>query len=239
MVGWAFGGTKKMKSKTTISVIILAKNEEKSIGKVILGAKPYADELLVIDGHSKDKTRQIAQKLGAKVILDHGWGKGEAVRLGIKKAKGEILVFIDADGSHDPKDIPKLVKPIIEGQADHVTGSRMLGGSDELHGTWNKFLRETGSHLIILGINWRFGTLLTDGQNGLRAIKAEVARKLNLKENVTTIEQEMIIKTLRAGFRMAEVPTHEYRRKDGSSSISLGKVWWRYVYSWLRYLFFD
>lgn len=228
-----------MKNKLSISVIVLAKNEEKAIGKVILGARSYADELLVIDGHSKDKTRQIAQKLGAKVIMDHGKGKGEAVRLGIKKANGEILVFIDADGSHDPKDIPKLVKPIIEGKADHVTGSRMLGGSDELHGTWNKFLRETGSHIIILGINWRFGTQLTDGQNGFRAIKKKVAQKIDLRENMTTIEQEMIIKTLKKGYRMAEVPSHEYRRKDGSSSIVLRKVWWRYVYSWLKYLFFD
>lgn len=222
----------------TISVIIPAKNEEKAIGEVILGARPYADELLVIDGHSKDKTRQIAKEKSVKVFSDHGKGKGEAVRLGIKKAKGEILVFIDADGSHDPKDIPKLVKPILEGKADHITGSRMLGGSDELHGTWNKFLRETGSHLIILGINWRFGVQLTDGQNGFRAIRASVARKLNLKEDITTIEQEMIIKTLKKGYRMAEVPTHEYRRKDGESSIILGKVWWRYVYSWLKYLFF-
>lgn len=228
-----------MRSKKKISVIVLAKNEEKAIGKVIAGAKPHADEFLVIDGHSKDKTRQIAKKLGAKVFLDHGKGKGEAIRLGIKKAKGDILVFIDADGSHDPKDIPKLVKPIIEGKADHVTGSRMLGGSDELHGTWNKFLRETGSHIIILGINWRFGVQLTDGQNGFRAIKREVARQLDLKENITTIEQEMIIKTLHAEYRMAEVPAHEYRRKDGESSIVLRKVWWRYIYSWLKYLFFS
>lgn len=225
--------------KPTISVIVLAKNEERSIAQVILRAKPYADELLLIDGHSNDKTRPIAKKHGAEVILDGGKGKGEAVRLGIKKAKGEILVFIDADGSHDPGDIPKLVKPILEGKADHVTGSRMLGGSDELHGTWDKFLRETGSHLIILGINWRFGTQLTDGQNGFRAIKKEVAQKLDLKENITTIEQEMIIKTLKRGYRMAEIPTHEYRRENGESSIVLGKVWWRYLYSWLKYLFFD
>lgn len=226
------------KKKLPTSVIILAKNEERTIGKVISGVKPYAEEILVIDGHSQDKTREIARRLGVKVILDNKKGKGEAVRLGIFKAQKEILVFIDADGSHDPKDIPKLVKPIVSGRADHVTGSRMLGGSDELHGTWDKFLRETGSHLIILGINWRFGVLLTDGQNGFRAIRKEVAQKLDLKENSTTIEQEMIIKSLKNNFRMAEVPTHEYRRQNGKSSIDLRRVWWRYVYSWLKYLFF-
>lgn len=227
-----------MSEKTKISVIILAKNEEKSIGRVIAGAKKYASELLVIDGHSQDKTRKISEKMGARVILDHGRGKGEAVRLGINEAREKILVFMDADGSHDPDDIPRLVEPIVRGKADHVTGSRMLGGSDELHGTWNKFLRETGSHLIILGINYRFGVNLTDGQNGFRAIKKEVAQKLNLMEHSTTIEQEMIIKSLKNNFRMAEVPTHEYRRQNGKSSIDLKRVWWRYVYSWLKYLFF-
>lgn len=230
-----------MRNKTTgvkVSVIISAKNEEKTIGDVIRGVKPYADEILVVDGHSTDKTSAIAQKLGAKLILDGYKGKGEAIRLGIEKAQGDILVFIDADGSHDPNDIPKLIEPLLKDQADHVTGSRMRGGSDELHGTWNKFLRETGSHLIIVGINWRFGVQLSDGQNGFRAIRKEVAQKLDLRENITTIEQEMVIKTLRAGFRMAEVPTHEYRRKAGESTIKLSKVWTRYLYSWLKYLFF-
>lgn len=229
-----------MKSKDRqnikITAIILAKNEEKNIGGVIKGVKKYTNEVLVIDGHSYDLTREVAKKLGAKVFLDHKRGKGEAIRVGIKKALGEIIVFIDADGSHDPRDIPKLVKPILQGKADHVTGSRMLGGSDELHGTWNKFLRETGSHLIILGINWRYKTNLTDGQNGFRAIKTSVARTLRLKENITTIEQEMIIKTLKAGYSVVEVPTHEYRRQSGDSCIKLRKVWWRYVYSCLKYL---
>jgi dolichol-phosphate hexosyltransferase len=226
----------KDRQKTKISAIILAKNEEKNIGRVIKGAQKYAGEVIVIDGHSQDQTMLVAKNLGAKVFLDHGQGKGEAIRVGIKKASKEIIVFLDADGSHDTKDIPRLVKPILQENADHVTGSRMLGGSDELHGTWNKFLRETGSHLIILGINWRFKTNLTDGQNGFRAIKTSVARTLKLKENITTIEQEMIIKTLKAGYKMAEVPTHEYRRQNGDSCIQLRKVWWRYVFSCLKYL---
>jgi glycosyltransferase involved in cell wall biosynthesis len=228
--------TIKDRQKINITAIILAKNEEKNIGRVIKGAQRYTGEVIVVDGHSRDQTREVAKKLGAKVFLDHGLGKGEAIRVGIKKASGEIIVFLDADGSHDTRDIPKLVKPIIQDKADHVTGSRMLGGSDELHGTWNKFLRETGSHLIILGINWRFKTDLTDGQNGFRAIKTTIARSLDLKENITTIEQEMIIKTLKAGYKMTEVPTHEYRRQNGDSCILLRKVWWRYVYSCLKYL---
>jgi len=114
-----------------------------------------------------------------------------------------------------------------------------LGGSDEAHGDLYKFIRMWGSDIITLGINYRFNVRLTDSQNGFRAIRRDVARALNLKENITTIEQEMVIKTLKKGYRMAEVPAHEYARKYGTSSIKLRKVMFRYVYSWLKYLFFD
>ncbi len=222
----------------SISIVIPAKNEEKTIGEIIAKCKPYADEILVVDGHSRDRTREIAKGLGVKVILDNGKGKGDGLRCAIKEVKGDVIVFIDADGSHDPDDIPKLVEPIIRGEADHVTGSRMLGGSDEAHGDFDKFLRMMGSDIITLGINYRFNVRLTDSQNGFRAIRTKVARQLNLKENITTIEQEMIIKTLRAGYRITEVATHEYARKYGQSVIKLRKVAFRYVYSWLKYLFF-
>ena len=68
--------------------------------------KPYADEVLVVDGHSRDRTRDIATAHGARVILDRGKGKGDALRLSFDEATGDIVVFIDADGSHDPRDIP-------------------------------------------------------------------------------------------------------------------------------------
>ncbi|MGB2705876.1 MAG: glycosyltransferase family 2 protein [Candidatus Omnitrophota bacterium] len=225
-------------SKDKISVIIPAKNEEKVIGELISKCRKYSDDIIVVDGHSNDNTRKIASDMGVRVYLDNKKGKGDGIRVGISKARNEILVFIDADGSHDPDDIPKLVRPILENKADHVTGSRMRGGSDELHGDINKFTRMVGSDIVTLGINYKFGVDLTDSQNGFRAIKKDVALALDLKENITTIEQEMIIKTLRKGYRMAEVPTHEYARRHGTSSIVARKVWFRYVYSWLKYLFF-
>jgi len=225
--------------KNRISIVIPTKNEEKNLKSIITGCKKYSDDVIVIDGHSTDKTREIASGIGARVYLDNKKGKGDGIRVGISKARNEIIVFIDADGSHDPDDIPKLAKPILEGKADHVTGSRMRGGSDELHGDINKFTRMVGSDIVTLGINYRFGVDLTDSQNGFRAIKRDVALALDLKEDITTIEQEMIIKTLKKGYRMAEVPTHEYARKYGDSHIAAGKVWFRYVYSWLKYLFFD
>jgi len=220
-----------------VSVVIPSRNEEEGITDIINYCRPYADELIVIDGHSTDRTGTIAAELGARVILDSGKGKGAAIRQAIEEVSGDIIVFIDADYSHFPDDIPRLVVPILRGEADHVVGSRPRGGSDELHGDLEKFMRMIGSDIITLGINYRFGVRLSESQNGFRAIKTEVARKLGLKENITTIEQEMTIKTLRHGFRIKEVPTHEYERRFGESKIKLRVVFFRYVFSWLKYMF--
>ncbi len=219
-----------------VTVVIPTRNEEKSIGEIVRFSRPYADELLVVDGHSSDRTREIASGLGCRVVLDGGKGKGDGVRTAIREAAGEVIVFIDADYSHRPADIPRLVLPILRGEADHVVGSRPRGGSDELHGDLNKFLRMIGSDIITLGINYRFGVRLSESQNGFRALSAECARALDLKENITTIEQEMTIKTLRKGFRIAEIPSHEFSRRFGESKIRLRRVSCRYVYSWLKYL---
>ncbi|MGB9004826.1 MAG: glycosyltransferase family 2 protein, partial [Candidatus Aminicenantales bacterium] len=220
-----------------VTVVIPAKNEERSIGKIISQCRKYADELLVVDGHSTDGTARVARKLGARVVQDRGRGKGDGIRVGIQEARGDILVFIDADGSHDPDDIPQLIKPIRQDKADMVVGSRGMGGSDELHGDVEKLLRMIGSDIILIGINKKFKVHLTDSQNGYRAIRTTAARSLSLKENITTIEQEMTIKCLKKGFRISEVPTHEYAREHGASVIKLGKVWFRYVWSFMSNLF--
>ena len=144
----------------------------------------------------------IAKEYGAKVVQDNGMGKGDAVRVGIANVRHPITVFIDADGSHEPKDIPKLVAPIATDEADLVMGSRMLGGSDELFGSIHEVIRLMGSLVISLSINYRFGLRLTDYQNGFRAIRTEVARSIGLASNITTIEQEMAIKSLRHCYRV-------------------------------------
>ena len=222
----------------TLTIIIPAINEEETINEVITKCRVYSDDIIVIDGHSTDKTKEVAKRAGATVYEDQKKGKGDAIRLGIAKAEREILVFIDADGSHDPEDIPKLITPILDGRADHVIASRMKGGSDELHGDIGKFIRVTGSHVITMGINYRFGVRLTDSQNGFRAIKRSVALALGLKEDVTSIEEEMLIKTLKKRYRVAEVPSHEYARKSGLPKLNVRKVWLRHVYVWLKHLFF-
>ena len=226
------------KAESKISIVIPTLDEADTIAEIIEGCKPYGDEVLVVDGHSRDRTREVAESLGVKVILDNRKGKGEALRHVVNFVNGNIIVFIDADGSHDPNDIPKLVEPIIKDEADHVSGSRLIGGSSELHGGFDECFRLMGSSFITACINWRFKVKLSESQNGFRAIKTDVIKQLGLEENITTIEQEMIMKTLKKGFRMAEVPSHEYERKKGYSKISLRKVWFRYVYTLVKYLFF-
>jgi dolichol-phosphate mannosyltransferase len=221
-----------------VSIVIPTLNEEYTIQDMIERCRPYADEILVVDGHSTDRTRKIAEEAGIRVILDNKKGKGEALRRSIKFVTGDVIVFIDADGSHDPSDIPKLIEPIVRGQADHVSASRLIGGSSELHGGFDEFFRLTGSSFITACINWRFKVRLSESQNGFRAIKRDVIERLELKENITTIEQEMIMKTLKKGFRMAEIPSHEHKRKMGYSKISVRKVWFRYLYTLVKYLFF-
>ncbi|MEO8070100.1 MAG: glycosyltransferase family 2 protein [Acidobacteriota bacterium] len=220
-----------------VTVVIPTRDEEGMIGEIVEAVRPSADEILVVDGHSRDRTREIATAHGARVILDGGKGKGEAMRRSIGEATGDILVFIDADGSHDAHDIPAMVAPIKADKADMVVGSRGRGGSDELHGTIDQFIRYVGSQLIMLAINYRWNVRLTDSQNGFRAIRRDVAKKLELTSNLTTIEQEMTMKALKRGFRVDEVPSHEYERRWGTSKVVVWKLWFAYVSSFFRNIF--
>jgi dolichol-phosphate mannosyltransferase len=220
-----------------VTVVIPTRDEEGMIGEIIESVRPYADEILVVDGHSRDRTREIAAERGARVMLDNRKGKGEALRRSVTAATGDILVFIDADGSHEPRDIPALVKPIAEGRADLVIGSRGRGGSDELHGTFEQLIRYTGSQLIMLAINYRWNVRLTDSQNGFRAIRRDVAGQLRLTSNLTTIEQEMLMKALKQGYRVSEIPSHEYERRWGTSKVVVWRLWFAYVWSFLRNIF--
>ncbi|MBN1262731.1 MAG: glycosyltransferase family 2 protein [Candidatus Pacebacteria bacterium] len=216
------------------SLIICVKDEAFTIGSVIRAGKAEVNEVLIVDGHSTDRTRQIARKEGAQVVLDAGLGKGEAIRRGIKKARGEILVFMDGDGSHEAKDIPELIRPIQEEQADLVLASRGKGGSDELHGNFEKMMRLIGSSVITLIINLRFNQTLTDSQNGFRAIKKNTAEELSLRENNFSIEQEMIMKALKKNCRIVEIPSHEYARQAGKSHINLLSMSWDYLWCLLK-----
>lgn len=220
-----------------VTVIIPTRDEEGTIADIIEAVRVHADDVLVVDGHSTDRTREIATAHGAQVILDGRKGKGEAMRRAMAAASGDIVVFIDADGSHEASDIPAMLAPIRAGQADMVVGSRGKGGSDELHGTAEQFLRYVGSQVIMLAINYRWGVRLTDSQNGFRAIRKDVGLALGVTANLTTIEQEMLMRALKQGYRVAEIPSHEYARRSGKSKVVVWKLWWAYIFSFLRYIF--
>ena len=219
-----------------MTVVIPTKNEEGLIGEIVDAVRPYG-EVLVVDGHSTDRTREIAQQHGARVVLDGGKGKGQAIRQSFRDATTDVVVFIDADGSHDHRDIPALVAPIAAGEADLVVASRGRGGSDELHGTVEQLIRYVGSQLIMLAINYRWKVRLTDSQNGFRAIRREVGLALDLRSNLTTIEQEMLMRALKKGYRVSEIASHEYERRWGVSKVVVWKLWSAYLWSFWRNIF--
>lgn len=221
-----------------VTVVVAAKNEAGTIEDIVQRCRPFAAEIIVVDGQSSDRTATIAAGAGAVLLRQNGTrGKGAAMRMAIPRVTHPITVFVDADGSHVPEDIPRLVAPILADAADHVSASRLIGGSSELHGGFDEFFRLAGSSFITACINWRFGVKLSDSQNGFRAIRTSLLTRLELQERTTTIEQEMIMRTIKAGGRMAEVPSHEHSRRFGTSSIRLWRVAPRYVYCLVRHLF--
>lgn len=208
-----------------ISCIIPAKNEESTIEEVISGVKKYCDEVIVVDGKSTDRTAERARSAGAIVITDHGLGKGEAMKLGAKRASGDILVFVDGDGSHNPADIPSLVKPIKNGTADLIIGSRLKGGSDEAFVSIENILRMMGGLFLSYIIKKIWKIELTDCLSGFKAIKREKFLNLNLRRNDFVIEEEIVIKILKDSGKIIEIPSHEFARKGGISKLKTLEGW--------------
>jgi dolichol-phosphate hexosyltransferase len=222
-----------MNAETThikTSAVILAKDEEDTIAEIVAEAKNFADEVLVVDGRSHDLTQNRAENAGARVVSDSGKGKGDGYRTGLHEARGEVAVFLDADGSHDPRDIPKLAEPVLSGKFDLVIGSRWRGGSDDIHPNFNHLIRDLGGNLLSIVISKWFHTEVTDCLHGFRAIRRSEGLELGLTADDFDIEHEMIIKALKAGLKVGEVAVHEYERKGGVSKLpTFGKA---HIFVW-------
>lgn len=213
-----------------VTAVILARNEEKTIAEAIQGAAKYVHEVGVMDGHSQDRTAAVARAAGAKVYLDPVRGKGSAIWKSIRLIQSDVVVFMDADGSHDPADIPKLVMPVVRGQTELCVGSRFSGGSDELSVSLGQLVRTIGNISMNVAINERWKTELTDTLNGFRAGFVPALRSVDLREDRHTVEQEMVMKVLRHGYRVSNVPAHEYPRKFGASHINIWREWPLFVW---------
>lgn len=208
-----------------VVAVVVAKNEEHTIAEVVAKTVEYVHHVIVMDGHSTDQTAHLAQEAGGTVYQDPGLGKGSALRMSINLVDADIIVFLDSDGSHDPADIPRLVAPIVHDDADLCIGSRFTGGSEELSISFGQMVRTIGNISMNILINKRWNTALTDTLNGFRAVRKDAVQLVNLKENRHTIEQEMVMKMLNHGYRVINVPTHEYERQYGVSHINIWKEW--------------
>lgn len=209
-------------AKPFISVIIAALNEEEAIGKVIAAIpKNLADEIIVVDNGSTDKTAAVARAAGARVVTEATPGYGRALRAGLRSLspKSEIVVFLDGDGSDCPEMMDRIVTPIIEGTSDFVIGSRTRGQ------------RESGSmdfHQVIAGymvgyvLRFLYGVRSTD-MGPFRAIRRDVLESLKLREETYGWSLEMQMRAGRARVRTTEVPVN-YRRRAGGQSKVAGTV---------------
>ena len=222
--------------RLTSCLVIPTLNEEATIADVVSSVLPFVDEVLVVDGHSTDATRELAEKAGARAVLDPRKGKGAALRHSLTDSTAVIVVFLDADGSHEATDVPKLLAPLQAGEADLVVGCRMTGGSDELHGDLFKFTRLIGSEIITMMINYRWRVRLTDVQNGYRAILRDVGLALGMREDRFAIEEEMVMKALQKKYRVVNVSSHEYKRRHGESRIVLQRDWFPFIWCVIKHI---
>jgi glycosyltransferase involved in cell wall biosynthesis len=185
--------------------IIPAYNEEKTIAQVIEATKKYVEEVIVIDDSSKDGTFKKAQEKGAKVYRHSiNRGLGGALGTGIQAALlrgADIIVTLDADGQHDPNDIPNLVEPIIKNEAQIVIGSRLISKNGKMP-IERKIANWIGNIVTFL----LFGIRVSDSQSGLRCFDRETAKLLQIKTNGMEVSSE-IIKEIRVHrLRLREIP---------------------------------
>ena len=205
-----------MKNKPYIIAGIPAYNEEKTIAKVVLLAKKHVDKVIVVDDGSEDMTGDIAKELGAEVIKHpENMGYGAALRTIFHKARQEnadILITLDADGQHDPREIPKLVKPLIEGEADIVIGSRFLGKTDA------KMYRLLGVKTITIATNLLMRVKITDAQSGYRAYNRKAIQVIRPTEDGMGASVEILLQAVEHKLRIKEVPiTIRYEGLETSS----------------------
>jgi glycosyltransferase involved in cell wall biosynthesis len=204
-----------------LSVVVPMFNEEPTIGNVLIRLKTVLKntgimhEIIVVDDCSADASLKAAKKHNVKLFtLKRNMGKGYALRVGFSKAKGDYIATIDSDGSHRPEELPVLLEPLLRGEADLVIGSRF---SSPTMATSRR--NQAGNRLFNALIRLLTGNPIADSQSGYRVISSNVLRSMHLISNEYQIETEMLVKTVRHGFRIKEVPITFEQRTYGRSQI--------------------
>ena len=194
--------------KNKVSIIIPTLNEEKYIGKTIQRIKKVGNYEIIVVDKSDDNTGKIARKLGAKVIRQTNSGKGNAMRLGVKYAKGEILIFVDGDNSYEVEKIPKMISLLDKN--DIVYGQRIFESQP--------FIRLIGDKLATELMRIK-GYKTKDLLTGLYALRKKDFVKLKTKENKFGIETEIFIKVNKLNFKIGWVPIKYHNRKNSKLNI--------------------
>lgn len=212
-----------MKKKNgLISVMIAALNEEKNIRRTLLETfkiKKYPLEVLVVlDSKTTDRTAEVAKAEGAKVVHTGKWlGKGAALRVALPRAKGDIIVQMDADYQFMPFDIPKLVDALHNGY-DVALGSRYEKEGKPEKGSVTKF-RRTGIYFLSLLTSVFCGQRITDMPAGFKAFKTPVLKDIDMQTNHYGYEAEVIIKAAQKKYKIICVPITYKKRVGGDSKL--------------------
>jgi glycosyltransferase involved in cell wall biosynthesis len=205
-----------------VSFLIPAYNEERTIGEVLdrIAALDLDAQTIVVDDGSTDRTAEIAEEKGARVIRQANRGKGAALRAAIPHVEGEIAVIQDADMEYDPADVPALIEPIVSGAADVVFGSRLSGGRPQRA---YLFWHLVGNRFLSLLTNLLFNTTLSDMETGYKAFRADALRSLDLREDGFGIEPEITGGVCKRKLRIYELPISYYGRSYDEGK----KITWR------------